>query len=330
LTQLQDKLTYYIADIMPKIQEQAHRFGSWLLGNAPRIGDEIFRIANSLFDFGNTVIKFLEPVGGMKAVLGAFLVLPFVPAIAAIGSLGAALFAAIPAVVGMSAALIANPIGLIIAGIGLAAVGAAALIWANWDKVKGSFEGLGKSIQDFYAANKPTIDEIGALISRVFMGTIAVASRVVVTQLNLVIGAFKTVLDWGTRSANGIGNAWSAIKAIGGGAKQVLRSGPGAMVPIDPGGATSLGNPFIDGMRAAGGPVSAGKRYLVGERGPEIFAPRTSGQIIPNGGAADNRTYNNYITINATPGMNERSLADLVLARLDGRQAALASGALYD
>lgn len=36
------------------------------------------------------------------------------------------------------------------------------------------------------------------------------------------------------------------------------------------------------GKRAMGGPVSAGTPYLVGERGPEIFAPSMSGSIIPN------------------------------------------------
>ena len=36
------------------------------------------------------------------------------------------------------------------------------------------------------------------------------------------------------------------------------------------------------GVRAAGGPVSAGSPYLVGERGPELFMPRTSGSIYPN------------------------------------------------
>jgi hypothetical protein len=173
----------------------------------------------------------------------------------------------------------------------------------------------------------------------------------------------------------------------------------------------------IDGARAAGGPVSAGKSYLVGEEGPEIFSPKFSGKILPSeetkkalspvsapqinvaapetpapilntvvkeasapqinvaaperrdtilGGilntlvnavqkittppAAQNKilppsfspgvvtnenrtqTDNRTITINitASPGMNERTLADLVLARLDGRQAALAGGALYD
>jgi lambda family phage tail tape measure protein len=39
----------------------------------------------------------------------------------------------------------------------------------------------------------------------------------------------------------------------------------------------------ISGGRADGGPVEAGKSYFVGERGPEIFSPNTSGTILPNG-----------------------------------------------
>ena len=34
---------------------------------------------------------------------------------------------------------------------------------------------------------------------------------------------------------------------------------------------------------AAGGPVSAGAPIVVGERGPEVFVPRSSGTIVPNG-----------------------------------------------
>ena len=37
------------------------------------------------------------------------------------------------------------------------------------------------------------------------------------------------------------------------------------------------------GHRASGGPVSAGQAYLVGERGPELFVPRSGGGIVPNG-----------------------------------------------
>ena len=38
----------------------------------------------------------------------------------------------------------------------------------------------------------------------------------------------------------------------------------------------------MSGARAAGGPVNAGGLYLVGERGPELFAPGRTGQIVPN------------------------------------------------
>jgi hypothetical protein len=34
--------------------------------------------------------------------------------------------------------------------------------------------------------------------------------------------------------------------------------------------------------RAKGGPVAAGQPYMVGENGPELFSPKTSGTIIPN------------------------------------------------
>ena len=52
-------------------------------------------------------------------------------------------------------------------------------------------------------------------------------------------------------------------------------------------------NPF--GRRANGGPVSAGKPYLVGERGPELMIPGKSGTVVPNnelGGVTVNQTFN--------------------------------------
>lgn len=43
----------------------------------------------------------------------------------------------------------------------------------------------------------------------------------------------------------------------------------------------ALGAPPLPGM-AMGGPVSAGSAYVVGERGPELFVPSSSGSIVPN------------------------------------------------
>ncbi len=39
----------------------------------------------------------------------------------------------------------------------------------------------------------------------------------------------------------------------------------------------------IPARRALGGPVSAGSPYFVGESGPELFVPHTSGTVMPNG-----------------------------------------------
>ena len=65
-------------------------------------------------------------------------------------------------------------------------------------------------------------------------------------------------------------------------------SGPGAGF-VEPGGnvISSGGGTYIPPTtmatpRAEGGPVDVGQKYLVGERGPEIFIPATSGTILPN------------------------------------------------
>ena len=50
--------------------------------------------------------------------------------------------------------------------------------------------------------------------------------------------------------------------------------------------------------RATGGPVTAGRPYLVGERGPELFVPQGYGRVEPRsgGGGRDVRV---SISINA-------------------------------
>ena len=67
--------------------------------------------------------------------------------------------------------------------------------------------------------------------------------------------------------------ALDMLRQIGGGAPRVATS-PSPLIPPITG---------IPGFRAEGGPVMAGQGYVVGERGPEVFVPRMSGTIIPNG-----------------------------------------------
>ena len=54
---------------------------------------------------------------------------------------------------------------------------------------------------------------------------------------------------------------------------------------------------FLPAPQAAGGPVTANRPYMVGERGPELFVPNRNGGIVPNhqmggGGVTVNQTIN--------------------------------------
>jgi len=63
-------------------------------------------------------------------------------------------------------------------------------------------------------------------------------------------------------------------------------------------GSTGGYSPPTFGPRAAGGPVSANSPYIVGEKGPELFMPGSSGSIVPNNALGGNS--GGGVTINQT------------------------------
>lgn len=78
--------------------------------------------------------------------------------------------------------------------------------------------------------------------------------------VDTLIAKFKEAWDWASKVASSAGNFVSgAVSSVGNKIGSIL---PG---------------------RASGGPVTGGAPYMVGERGPELFVPRTSGTIVPNG-----------------------------------------------
>lgn len=87
-----------------------------------------------------------------------------------------------------------------------------------------------------------------------------------------------------------------ARAAISGGINAAMGGGGGSG---GGGGLLSLGTSIAMALfgapgRATGGPVSAGRAYRVGERGPELFVPTASGRIEAAGGV----TRNIAITVN--------------------------------
>jgi len=90
---------------------------------------------------------------------------------------------------------------------------------------------------------------------------------------------------------------------------------------------TKLGEKIKDLFKQTGGPVFGGKPYIVGEAGPELFVPNTSGKIIPNNQITNNDngvTVNFYGNINNTSG----SSLDDIGARI-GRQITLSREGAY-
>lgn len=100
--------------------------------------------------------------------------------------------------------------------------------------------------------------------------------------------------------------ALAALAEIAAGA---IRAGIGSVT----GGGAGVG--LLSGLvgllglpgRATGGPVSPGRPYWVGERGPEVFVPTTSGQVaVPAAGGRDVRV---AITVQAGAGEAPAALA---------------------
>jgi hypothetical protein len=98
----------------------------------------------------------------------------------------------------------------------------------------------------------------------------------------------KSFVDMANTSLNALSNLASAIK--GGGVLDIMSSAFNAFGSIANSGilGKGLAKSFanftpISGFRANGGPVSAGRSYVVGERGPEMFTPSRSGYVHANG-----------------------------------------------
>lgn len=111
----------------------------------------------------------------------------------------------------------------------------------------------------------------------------------------------------------------SGISAIGGG------SGGGGN-----GGLLTLGTSLLGAVlglpgRATGGPVSPGRAFVVGERGPELFVPTSSGSIVP-GSSGSGRDVRIAIQVNAPGGENSRLLARSARQVARAVRSALAEG----
>lgn len=160
---------------------------------------------------------------------------------------------------------------------------------------------IGKSITEENAKYREQFREIEALLNSTFDDALTQAlNGGKVAWKELASSMFADLAKLAIRAA-ALKPLMDAIFGAGGGASSLL------------GG---LGLSY-GGARATGGPVSSSKSYLVGERGPELFTPGSSGRITPNGAGGGVTNVFNY-TIDAKGadiGVAERIEAALGMAQ---------------
>ena len=144
------------------------------------------------------------------------------------------------------------------------------------DGLKEKFMEIGQGIEDGIVSG----------LTDAVMGTKTLAEAATGVLNNLKRKLVEVAMQ---RAVSGIGNFFgNALSGIFGGGKNTFSGFPKA---FDTSFDTSL-------LMANGGPVKAGQPYIVGERQPELFVPRTSGTIIPSVPTGGGNTTNNMITVN--------------------------------
>jgi hypothetical protein len=150
--------------------------------------------------------------------------------------------------------------------------------------LKAAFDTIKKAVMDnkdeFITLFKFLKDYVAPFMGKVFkiaIEGIGIAIGVVIEVVAGLIRGFEKLFDI-------IGSVVGAIKKM----IDLVRNNP-----IVSGISGAISSAF-GGFRAAGGAVSAGKSYVVGEQGAEMFVPSSNGTIVPNGGMGS--TFN--ITVN--------------------------------
>lgn len=106
------------------------------------------------------------------------------------------------------------------------------------------------------------------------------AAQNLADTLGIELEDAKALMDGMVSTAgilNGMRIAMTVDVSLTGKGAPLLGSGPGGATGIKQGA-----NGKTVGYNAAGGPVSGGGAYVVGENGPELFVPPTSGAIVNN------------------------------------------------
>ena len=256
--------------VMDKLGPIIEAVGQWAAAN-PALVQSIVAVSSALVGLR------------IASAVGRFGILNIKATILSITSVVTSL---IPVLGRLRAAFMFTGVGAVLVGVGLAAQ----WVYNNWsglvEAFKGFKDGFMSAIGPIRPALDPLINGIGSILKDIgdLTGKVSASAEqwrawgealgeIAGGGVATLVGAIERVagaLQWVWEKATG------AAKAI----KNFFTTGLGDDAPA----VANSGKVGRYGTRAKGGPVSAGRSYLVGERRPEIFTPDRSGYIVPNAG----------------------------------------------
>jgi hypothetical protein len=153
-------------------------------------------------------------------------------------------------------------------------------------------EQIGKLINDSIAKN---IKPLPKIVSPEVTKQLAEQQKALESQLSFAQQAASQISDSFSQAFDDILAGQNVFKAVGEAVKglvlDIAKAAIRALIfrailnAIVPGGAKALDLGGVANLlpgRANGGPVSGKSPYIIGERGPELFVPSVSGNVIPN------------------------------------------------
>lgn len=226
------------------------------------------------------------------------------PKLAAAIAIAAAAFLGLITVLGTLAltiggiiALVGGPFTAILLSIVAVMSAVIAGLIVSWDKIKAGFQAVKDFVVGIWQSLLDFIRSIPGAIRDALAGVTGIITAPFLAAFNII----KDGVD-------------SVLRKLG------LLKDQTFSVGIKVNADTSAAGAILKAVgRQVGGPVMSGSPYIVGEKGPELFVPSQSGNIIPNnrmGGAAGNLTIHVNVGMYAGTEMEKRRIAETLFQSL--------------
>lgn len=167
-----------------------------------------------------------------------------------------------------------------------------------FEGLKSAFNTVKNAIDDNregFEKLKPVIKAVAEFIRDKVAPILSGAFKIALQAIGKIVGG---LIDGFGSLAGFIGDAYNAMKKL----VDLIKNNPIVK------GISGVVGGIFGGGRAEGGAVKAGTSYVVGERGAEMFVPKTDGVIIPNNRMGGGGTVNNF-NINVTGALDQEGVA---------------------